>query len=227
MVDEQGVQNFLEIENAAIELIASLEAIKSETAHYSSASSSLDEARASFGPAAERFSALAVEFENLAKSFREIGMPALIESQVALGAAVDQKLGEIGKSFSLMESELSGLKIAVDDTSAQAAVFAGETVSGLQQVTEGAVTLSQKFDVEIAAMRSSIAAHDAEEVAAAGQTMNALGQIIEGTSAVSVKIEAGAKVTTDTLAQLRVLVLTALASTVVLGGVSLILLLVK
>jgi DNA repair exonuclease SbcCD ATPase subunit len=163
MADEHGSQKFLDIENAAANLVSSLEAIKDEAAHYSLASSSLDAARAAIAPAAEKYAALAGEFEVLAKSLREIGMPALIESQAALQSTVEAQLEDVNQSLeksrdasSTIVKEVDSLKRALDETRIQVVAAVGESTSAAEQVVEGNTALSRKIATEAKSTTDSV-----------------------------------------------------------------------
>ena len=109
MVNDSGAQKFLDIESAAANLVAALEALKIEIDHYSHASASLDEARSTIGPAADKYSTVAVELEALVASLREIGMPALVDSVSGLQAAVETQLAEVHRSLAEAQVRSEGV----------------------------------------------------------------------------------------------------------------------
>jgi chromosome segregation ATPase len=108
MVDEEqsAVQRFLDVEEAATLLVSSLESVREESKHYSAASLGLDTASAAIAETASEYLALASQFGKLSTLLREIGMPAVVESQSALNESVNQTLQELAAAFTQAQDSL-------------------------------------------------------------------------------------------------------------------------
>ncbi len=104
MTSDQRTEQFLSAEAEASRLLEELTELRKETASYAGAHGALTGATAHIDSLAERLSAVGDSMNSVALSLREIGTPAILEGQEALGL-------QLSAAALLM----SGIEASIDD----------------------------------------------------------------------------------------------------------------
>lgn len=88
-------EQFLKTEQAASALLDELGQLRSETKHYSSAASALDDASRSLGELAGKATELVTDVRNVVVAMQEIGTPELLERLERLTARSEEQVGQL------------------------------------------------------------------------------------------------------------------------------------
>ena len=143
MTNDGGIQKFLDVEEAATNLSAALGVLNAEIGRYSTASESLEDVRAAIGPAADKYADLADQFDALAKALKEIGMPAVLDSQKALSETVAQSLAQVTTTLGQVNDGLEGARESTAEVANSLTQMHQAHKDGLSEVTK---TLGQVND---------------------------------------------------------------------------------
>jgi len=113
MTSEQNTERFLQLEQAASQVVEELNNLKEETRHFSESSKSLDESVQAIQKLAEGLGTASSEIASLARSIREEGFSTLVDRLESLSTEFDMQNQGIKKVIFGGVAALGVLQIAI------------------------------------------------------------------------------------------------------------------